>query len=132
MSCYPFKTTIAMLADTAATWSSLPAEGTNYPAFFHSLGCKGLVLQGSLAGVGGSTSLTFTVKAYDPIKGAATDTLLASAAKTGNGQFSLTIYPGIAETANVDQSTVLPEYFMVDITGTPDSAKITVNLVLLP
>lgn len=132
MSCYPVKQQITMLGDTTATWASLPAEGTDYPTFFHSLGCKGVVLHGSLASVGGSTSLTFTIKSYDPVQAVATTTLLASAAKTANGQFDLTVYPGVAETTNVDQSTALPEYFMVDITGTPDSAKITVVLDLIP
>ena len=64
------------------------------------------------------TSATYTIEGLDPISGNASGTLLASAAKTATGTFTLTIYPGIAETANVDQSDVLPIWWRIKTTGT--------------
>lgn len=127
----PYKTRIVPLGNTTTTWTALPAEGTDYPAFFSALGCKGCSVNVDLEDTG-TVSLTFTLKEYNILTGEANGTIIASAAKTGDGGFTLNVYPGIAETANVSVSDVLSEYFMLDITGTIDTAKITVYIDLIP
>ena len=127
----PFKQTIVPLGNTSTVWTALPAEGTDYPAFFSALGCKGFNAHIDLEDTG-TVSLTFTFKEYNILTGEANGTIIASAARTGDGGFTLNVYPGIAETANVSVSDVLSEYFMLDITGTIDTAKITVYIDLIP
>jgi len=63
------------------------------------------------------TSLTFTIQAVDPVTGNVS-TVLASAAKTGTGPFTLTVYPGTTTVANVALSDVMPRRWQITVTGT--------------
>lgn len=78
---------------------------------------KGLKVTINLSAITG-TSVTFTLEGLDPISGLSSGTLLASAAKTATGTFTLTIYPGLTETANVDSADVLPLWWRIKTTGT--------------
>lgn len=64
-----------------------------------------------------SGDCTFTLEGLDPISATAY-TLLASAAKNGTGAFTLTVYPGLTETSNVDASDILPIWWRIKTSGT--------------
>lgn len=71
------------------------------------------------------TSITFTVQALDPISGNAS-TVLASAAKTGTGPFTLTVYPDTATVANVALADVMPRRWQITATGTITSVTYSI------
>jgi len=73
-----------------------------------------------------SGTVTVTVQAKDPVSGNYV-TLLASAALAANGTTLLTIYPGIAVSANVSANTVLPATWRVTLTGA-SSPSMTVSV----
>ena len=91
---------------------------------------KGVKLAINISAFTGS-SVTFTLEGLDPISGTAY-TLLASAAKSGTGAFTLTLYPGVTETANVDQSDVLPIWWRIKTTGTYTVCTWSVYAELIP
>lgn len=62
-------------------------------------------------------SATYTIQYKDPI-GGDWNTLLASAAKTGNGAFILTVGPGVATVTNVSLNTYCPPLIRLVCTGT--------------
>jgi hypothetical protein len=67
------------------------------------------------------TSLTFTIQAVDPVNGTLS-TVLASAAKTGTGAFTLTVAPDATTVANVALSDYAPMKWQITVTGTFTSA----------
>jgi hypothetical protein len=89
------------------------ADQTNW----NGRGCK-IVVNISAAG---TSSLTFTIKGKDSVSGTYY-TLLASAAQTGTGTVVLTVYPGVAVTANVSASDVVPRTWRVEVTGSDGSS----------
>lgn len=64
----------------------------------------------------GTGSITVTIQAKDPASGAYT-TLLASAAITTNTTTVLTVYPGLAATANVSANDILPRQWRIAVTA---------------
>ncbi len=83
------------------------------------------------AASGTSPTLDITIRAYDPVGGDSHDVPGAAfAQKTTTGQDMLTIYPGIAETANESVSDVAPmEYEAVaTIGGTTPSFTFTLSV----
>lgn len=122
--------------DGLTAFAAAPVNGeAGAPATYYTTpeGYKGMVLQVSIIG-GSSFSLTFTIKSWDPYAAtpAATATVLASAAKTDNTGFQLTVYPGAATTSNVSAGLVMPDYWTLAITGTTDTAKIKVVATYIP
>lgn len=83
---------------------------------------------------GTSATGTFTIQGYDELSDS-WFTVLASAAKSATGFFTLTAYPGIAASANVAGSTVLPKKwrlnFDISATTTP-SVTFSASATLLP
>lgn len=81
-----------------------------------------------------SATGTFTIQGYDELS----DnwfTVLASAAKSATGFFTLTVYPGITASANVSGSTVLPKKWRLnfDISATTNpSVTFSASATLLP
>lgn len=65
---------------------------------------------------GGLGSITATIQGKDPLSGKYY-TVLASAALTGVATTVLTVYPGIAVSANVSASDVLPRTWRVLVTA---------------
>lgn len=127
---YPQQIQVLSAADGA--WAAAPAtNGTDFPQFFDSLGCKGMVLHWSI-NAGTTFSLTFTVKHWNPLTEEATSTILASAATSTNINGELTIYPGAPATSNVSCGLALGRFFSVEITGTTDTCTLDVVCDLIP
>lgn len=72
------------------------------------------------------TSITFTVQALDPLNGTVS-TVLASAAKTGTGAFTLTVYPDTATVANVALADVAPRAWQITTSGTITSVTYSIS-----
>lgn len=71
------------------------------------------------------TSITFTLQALDPISGTAS-TVLASAAKSATGAFTLTVAPGVATAANVALGDYAPDRWQLQQSGTITSVTYSV------
>lgn len=71
------------------------------------------------------TSITFTVQALDPLNGTVS-TVLASAAKSATGAFTLTVYPDAATVANVALADVMPRRWQITATGTITSVTYSI------
>lgn len=63
----------------------------------------------------GVDTVTVTIQGKDPVSGKYY-TLLAGAAESATGTKTYTVYPGIAVTANVSASTILPKTWRVIVT----------------
>jgi hypothetical protein len=115
-------TAFASAARTSATYSTADLTNAQWR------GIKAVVRTSAF------TSGTFTpkIQAKDPVSGQYYD-LLAGAAIAGTGTIVLTVYPGIAVSANVSASDVLPGTFRLQLIGaaTP-SATNSVSFTLLP
>jgi hypothetical protein len=103
----PVKTLFALAARTT-NGSSGPVSGN---------GCAGIVVDINITAFTG-TSITFTLEWQDPAAGNAWVTLLASAAKSATGRFSLTVDPRIATAANVSLQTGAKASMRLTTTGT--------------
>lgn len=115
-----------VIAQTAATTGTTSATHTN-------AACKGVkvvVNIGTLTGT--SPTLTVQIQGQDPASGT-WYTLLTSAALAAAGTTVLTVYPGVATTANVAASDVLPRTWRVNVVGggTITNATYTVGATLL-
>lgn len=75
---------------------------------------KGIKLTGNISAISGGASVLVSIEGKDPVSGQYT-TILVSAAKTGTGAFTLTVYPGIAASANVSASDILPKTWRVKV-----------------
>jgi hypothetical protein len=91
---------------------------------------KGLRLTIDISAVG-TVSITFTIKGVDPISGNVY-TLLASAAKSSTGTFTMLIYPGCVAVANAVLNEVLPSRWVLVPSGTIDTATYSVHAELIP
>ena len=90
---------------------------------------KGLTVFVNVSAITGTTpTFTVTIQGVDPVSGATT-TLLATAALNTTGVHALTIYPGIAVTANVSANTVLPSNWQISWTigGTTPAVTATIS-----
>lgn len=120
---YPPNTNFGTLVTlTAASAAAASAVQTN--AFY-----KGVEIGIDVTAITGtSPTLTVTLEGVDPVTGS-TFTVLASAAISAAGYSTLTVYPGIAVTANETANTVLPYKWQLSaaIGGTTPAvtAKIT-------
>lgn len=74
------------------------------------------------------TSITFTVEGYDVSNGAYF-TLLASAAKSSTGRFTLTIDPRVAVSANVAIQLAIPKRWRITPSGTITSVTYSAQAV---
>ena len=132
---YPVRESIQVM-DGLTAFAAAPVNGAaGAPRTFYvtPLQAKGMILQCSI--IGGTTfSLTFTIKAWDPYATtpAATATILASAAKTDNTGFNLYVAPGQLVVTNVATNYVMPDYWVLEITGTTDTAAIRVVATYIP
>jgi hypothetical protein len=132
MAVYPYREHQFIPILPLADYSTNPTAGTEYPEFFSALGYRGVRLYVDIDAVGASTSLTYTLYPWDPVKAQRGTLLLASAAKTGAGAFEMTVYPGIGVTANVSASNVLSGFWALGIAGTADGADYIVTAELIP
>lgn len=78
---------------------------------------RGVTLGINITQISASTSLQVSIQAQDVVSGQ-WYTILSSVAFTTVAFNTLTIYPGIAATANVAANTVLPRTFRVEVTIT--------------
>lgn len=76
------------------------------------------------------TSVTYTVQCVDPVTGSLS-TVLASAAKSATGAFTLTVAPDIASVTNVALADFAPRIFRLQTSGTITSVTHTVSYELL-
>lgn len=97
-----------LTAASGATVSQNSSDQTNY----NGRGVK-ILINMTAAGTG---SVTFTIQGKDVATGLYY-TILASAAVTANGVTVLTVYPGIAVTANVAASDALPRTWRILVTA---------------
>lgn len=74
---------------------------------------RGVKLYIDIDSVTGTGSVDCKVQGRDPVSGTWVDITSASTGADGVGTTELTIYPGIAETANVSISDVLPKHWRV-------------------
>ncbi len=92
---------------------------------------KGCVLTVDTTAAG--TSPSTTVKIEGVMSSGNVYTILASAAITGTGVTTLTVYPGAAATNNVSANAVLPQTIKVTAThGNSTSHTYSMDLVLIP
>lgn len=75
---------------------------------------RGLVVMINITNINGGT-YTVTIQGKDPVSGGYY-TLLVSAALAANALTTLTVYPGVAVTANVSASAPLPRIWRVSVT----------------
>lgn len=75
-------------------------------------------------------SVVFTIQGYDPVNDTWYD-LLVSAAITGVSNTLLSLYPGLAATANVSISQVLPEKWRVEAVAA-DGDSLTYSVIANP
>lgn len=93
--------------------------------------CKGIRLTINITAFTG-TSITFTLVGIDPTAGTTSGTLLASAAKSATGIFTMTVYPGITVAANVSAADLLPEQWKLVPSGTITTVTYGVRAELIP
>lgn len=90
---------------------------------------RGVTVFVNVSAITGTTpTFTVTLQGVDPVSGA-TITLLATTALNATGVHALTVYPGIAVTANVSANTVLPSNWQViwAIGGTTPAVTATIS-----
>lgn len=93
---------------------------------------KGIHLVIDVTAVTATPSVVPKIEGVDSVSGAVY-TLLTGAAITATGTTVLKVYPGIAVSANVSASDVLPETIKVTLThGDADSITYTVAAHLIP
>ncbi len=112
---------------------SAAATGTNSVVQLNNF-YRGVLVGVNVTAITGTTpTLTVTVEGVDPVTNTATFTVLASASITTTGYTTLTVYPGIAVTANETASTVLPYNWKIvtAIGGTTPAVTATVTAVAL-
>jgi hypothetical protein len=98
---------VTALASAARTASTNSSDLTNY----NSRGAKIVV---DVTAGGGAGGLTVTAKGKDALSGKYY-TLIASAVITATGTTVLTVYPGVAEAANVKASDAIPRLWRVEV-----------------
>lgn len=98
-------TALASAARTATTQSS---DITNHNA-------RGVALWLDLTVVPGVQTVTLSVEAKDPVSGKYS-TIFTGAAEVATATRFYEVYPGVAETANVDAAVALPRTFRVSVT----------------
>jgi hypothetical protein len=98
--------------------------------------CRGIQLViRNTAGTGTTPTLTVTIQGFDPASGQYYTLLASTAIAAGTPATTvLTVYPGLAATANVSASNVLPFHWRVLTaiggTGTPTvTATISAHLI---
>lgn len=92
---------------------------------------KGASVFIDITAVSGSPSITVTIQGRDPASGKFLN-ILESSALSGVGTTVLTVYPGIAETANESANTVLPRKWRVSVSaGNADLITYSVGAVLI-
>src|SRR5436190_9593789 len=101
---------------------------TGIPGVQYNTRYKGLRLTINISAFSG-TSITYTVTGVDPIS-AATYTLLASAAKSATGVFTLTVAPATTAAANVAVVDTMPEQWKLVPSGTITSVTYSVRAEL--
>ncbi len=97
-----------ILASAARTSSVSSSDFTNFNA-------KGIKVVIDVTADPAAASVTFDIEGKDPISGNYYS-LLTSAAVTAVGTTVLTVFPGIAETANLKASDILPRTYRVTAT----------------
>jgi hypothetical protein len=97
---------VVLLASGAVTANSNSVLLTNYVA----RGVKVYIAPGNFGS--GASTITVTIQGFDPVS-ASYFTILQSASLTASTFAVLTVYPGIAVTANVSASDVLPRSWRV-------------------
>lgn len=93
---------------------------------FENIDGRGVRVVIDVTAIAASPSVVFTIQGKDHVSGKYYD-LLASAAVTGTGTTVLTVYPGIAATANVAASNVLPLFWRINVVGA-DADSITYSV----
>lgn len=114
--------TAALITHAAASSGSNGSDQTN-------VNSRGVCVVVDITAISGtSPTLTVTIQGKDGASGKYY-TLLASAALTSTGTTALTVYPGVADTANVSASKPLPATWRVitAIGGTGPSVTATVG-----
>lgn len=76
------------------------------------------------------TSITYTIQCVDPATGTLS-TVLASAAKSATGGFTLTVAPGVATVSNVALGDFVPRIFRLQTSGTITSVTHRISYELL-
>lgn len=91
------------------TGARLAASSPFSSSTFTNRGAKGITLYVDVTGSMASGTLVVKLQGKDPVSGKFKDiTSVATASLTGAGTTAVTLYPGVAETANVSISDVLP------------------------
>ena len=97
-------------------------------------GYRGVILILNMSAEDGAITLTPKVQVKDPVSGNYVDLAGAAfAAQTATGTKMLTIYPGLAETANVSVSDVLPKTWrIVSTMSGSTSMTYSIAAILIP
>jgi hypothetical protein len=108
------------------TYLALAARTTHPTAVAVDQGSyRGLRLNIDITAFSG-TSITFTLQSLDPLTGTVS-TVLASAAKTGTGAFTMTVYPGITAAANVSLSDFMSRRWQITTSGVITSVTYAIS-----
>lgn len=126
---------VTRLFDDTSAVASAARTANGQSADLSNVAHKGVSLILDITVVSGTPTLDVKLQAKDPISGAYVDIPGAAfAQKTGAGTSMLLVYPGVAETANAEVSTVIPRTWRIAWTiggGTP-SLTFSVGLTYLP
>lgn len=88
---------------------------------------RGVTVVVNISAVADTPSVTFKIQGHEPNTDQWYD-ILASAAKTATGQFTLTVHPGASASANVSVGAPLPaEWRVVTTVGDADSATYSIG-----
>jgi len=110
--------TAAIITAVAATTTQTSADQINFNA-------RGIKVVVNVTAISGG-SITVALQGKDAASGTYW-TLLASVAVSATGAFTLTLYPGVAVTANVSASDILTRTWRVQVTPAGSTASYTVG-----
>jgi hypothetical protein len=121
------------LANGATPFSGAAPAGTYVTPDLQNLSHRGIKLYINISAVSGTgPTLTVTIQGKDPVSGQYF-TVLVSVALATTGETVLTVYPGLAATANVGANDVLPATWRVQalVAGTTPTVTATIAASLL-
>ncbi len=120
---------VTLLASAARTADVNTEDQHN--AHIHGHPIRGVKVTIDATAIAATPSVVFTIQGKDPLSGQYF-TVLASAAVTATGTTVLTVYPGIAASANVAASDVMPTTWRVNCDhADADSITYSINADLL-
>jgi hypothetical protein len=130
-----FDGSIAKRATDTVTLGSVSTVSGNFGPQYVPMWARGVKVFINVTAIGGtSPSLLVAVYGYDPVAKSNYSQILINAGITATGLSTLTVYPGLANVANVVQNDLLPAVFTIGwlLNGTNPTVTFSAGYKLLP